>query len=171
MSFAAIVLGISICLTAVMTLALAPRLVRGTGEERRQLLCTAIPMAAVLLLRYGGEWILSLNGMGWRCTPRNVMSMLGVILAAVTVWRWMRVLSLKTLREGLLYLCGAAALCALCVVVFTFSLDVWRDETVTRGGQTMVRASSQNGGSGEVQCFAPVNSLVHGEKLEFDWYG
>lgn len=160
----------SVFCTAIMALALAPRLIRGTGTERRQMLLTAIPLAAVLLLRYGGEWVLALNGMGWRCTPRNVMSGFGAVLLAVTVWQWMKGLSLKNVRQALLYLCGAVALCALCVVVFTFSLDVWRDEVVVRDGQTMVRASNRNGGSGDVRCFAPVNSLVHGEELDFDWY-
>lgn len=169
MSFAAIAFIFSICCTAGMALGLAPRLARGTGAERKQMLFTAVPMAVVLLVRFGGEWVLSLNGMGWRCTPRNVMSMLGVLLLAVTVWRWMKGMSLRNVREALLYLCGAAALCAVCVTMFTFSLDVWRDEVVVREGQTMVRASNRNGGSGEVRCFVPVNGLVHGEELEFEW--
>ncbi|MCI8537793.1 MAG: hypothetical protein HFF18_03905 [Oscillospiraceae bacterium] len=171
MSFVEITFLFALCCTAVMALALSPRVVRGTGTERKQLLSSAVPMTAVLLLRYGGEWVLSLNGMGWRCTPGNVMSMLGIALLAVTVWRWMKGLNLKNLWEVLLYLCGAAALCAVCVGAFTFSLDVWRDEVVVRDGQTMVKASNRNGGSGEVRCFVPINGLVRGEELDFDWYG
>lgn len=141
--------------------------------EHKRLLQAAIPPAAVALLRFGGGAVLELFGMGWRCGPRYAMDFLLMGLMLVTAVRLTRISFDK--EHSPLWMCAALLLTAVMflaplvgffVVHPLFSLS---EEVVIRNGQTMVREYRINGGAAS-NCYAPVNNLVHGENLNFDWW-
>jgi len=162
-------------LTAAATLIFC--LVRSSGPERKKLLRTALLLGAVALLRFGGEAVLSWMDMGWRCTPRYVLDFMFGALLLITVYRCKRALGPLESRfssHPTVYwssqLALAVAMFLIPVSMVVFSMDNLSEEVVVRDGQEMVREFKINGGAVS-RCYAPVNGLVHGVELDYDWYG
>lgn len=141
--------------------------------ERKRLIFALIPPAAVALLRFGGGAVLALFGMGWRCGPRYAMDFILMGLMLVTAVRLTHISFDK--EHSPLWMCSAIFLAAVMflaplvgffVVHPMFSLT---EEVVVQNGQTMVREYRVNGGAVSY-CYAPINGLVHGENLNYDWW-
>ena len=147
------------------------------GAERKRLILALTPPAAVALLRFGGGALLAWFDMGWRCGPRNTMDVILVILLVVAMHRCTKVL--ERLADGhpsraTAYSFGALVLALAMFILpcaaFMYSiLFSWHDRVETKNGYTIVKEGNGHGTMGEVRCFLPVNSLVHGTELEYDW--
>lgn len=141
--------------------------------ERKQLILALTPPAAVALLRFGGGALLALFDMGWRCGPRYTMDFLLMGLMLVTAVRLTRISFDK--EHSPLWMCAALLLTAvmfLAPLVGFFAVHPMlrlTEEVVVRNGQTMVREYRINGGAVSY-CYAPINNLVHGENLNYDWW-
>ena len=145
--------------------------------EHKRLLRAAIPPAAVALLRFGGGVVLSWFGMGWRCGPRNIMDVILIVLFVVAMYHCTKVLEqLASVHpsKSVAYHLGAIVLMLAmfilpCAAFLYYTLGSWHDSVITQDGYTIVRASNGHGSMGEVRCFLPINSLVHGMELDYDW--
>lgn len=147
------------------------------SAERKQLILALTPPAAVALLRFGGGVVLSWFGMGWRCGPRNIMDVILIVLLVVAMYHCTKVLEqLASVHpsQSVAYHLGAIllmlAMFILPCAAFMYSiLFSWHDRVETKNGYTIVKEGNGHGTMGEVRCFLPVNSLVHGTELEYDW--
>jgi len=150
-------------------------LVRGSGAERKKLLYTVLLLGAVTLLRFGGGAVLSRMGMGWRLAPRYGMDFAFGVLLMVTAYRCGRALSLlegSCSAHPAAYWASRLALTAVLFLVpffmFVLSIDNLSEKVEVRNGQTLVWEYKINGGA-VFYCYAPVNSLIHGAELDYDW--
>lgn len=145
-------------------------------EKNKQLLRAAILPVSVALLRFGGGILLAQFNMGWRCGPRYTMDFILMILLVVTAFRFIWIIDTpadKELPYSPLWLCSFIALVAAMFIIpvsmLVLSMDNLSEEIVVRDGQTMVREYKINGGAVSY-CYAPINGLVHGEDLHYDWW-
>ncbi len=161
----------SVCALAAVA-ALIFCLVRGSGPEWRKLLYTALALGVVALLRFGGQAVLSLMGMGWRLAPRYAMDFVFGVLLMVTAYRCDRALGPLEhkwpARPSSYWFSRFALTAALFLVPFFMaglSVDRLFETVVVQDGQTMIREGKTNGGVVR-HYYAPVNSLVHGVELD-----
>ena len=145
--------------------------------EHKRLLQAVIPLSVVALLRFGGGVVLPWFGMGWRCGPRNIMDFILIVLLAVAMHRCTKVLEHLANEHPARAAAYSSSALALTLAMFILpcaaflysTLGSWHDSVVTQDGYTIVRASNGHGSMGEVRCFLPINSLVHGMELDYDW--
>lgn len=147
--------------------------------KNKQLLRAAILPVSVALLRFGGGALLAQFDMGWRCGPRYTMDFILMVLLVVTAFRFIWILGTpadKVPPYSPLWLCSFVALVAAMFIIpasmlvwSVSSMDNLSEEIVVRDGQTMVREYKINGGAVSY-CYAPINGLVHGEDLNYDWW-
>ena len=105
------------------------------------------------------------------------MDVILVILLVVAMHRCTKVLErLAGARPSRAAVCSFGALVLAlamfilpCAAFMYYTLGSWHDSVVTQDGYTIVRASNGHGSMGEVRCFLPINSLVHGMELDYDW--
>lgn len=146
-------------------------------SETKRLLRAAVPLSAVLLVRFGGGAVLALFDMGWRCGPRYAMDAILVILFIVAMYHCTTVLEqLASVHpsKSVAYHLGAIVLMLTmfilpCASFIHYTMFSWHDWVETKNGYTIVRESNGHGSMGEVRCFLPINGLVHGTALEYDW--
>ena len=145
--------------------------------ERKRLIRALIPPAAVALLRFGGGVVLSWFDMGWRCGPRYVMDFILIILLIAAMYHCTKVLDrLASVHptKSVAYYLGAIVLMLTmfilpCASFIHYILFSWHDWVETKNGYTIVKESNGHGSHGEIRCFLPINGLVHGTALEYDW--
>ena len=103
-------------LAVISAAAVVLGLIRGSGEPRKKLARSVLTLGALALLCFGGEFALSRMGMGWRCTPFNLMLFLCAVLLAVTLWRCMNVLSLLEGTRSVIQASGFVSLALVLVI-------------------------------------------------------
>lgn len=162
-------------LAAISAAAIALALIRGTGTPRKKLMRSVLLLSAAALLCFGGEFMLSRMGMGWRCTPFNIMLFLCVILLVVTLWRCMNALTLLENTRSIFQACGLVSLVLVMGITLAYTAGYfcflsWHDRVEPCDGQTIVYANDMHGGSGAHRYYAHINSLVHGEDLHIDFF-
>lgn len=148
-------------------------LVRGAEAEKRRLLRSLLLLGGMILLRFGGNYSLSKLDMGWRCTPRYVMSFLIWVLLVVTIARCLQTLvSLPEKRTSPIWLGSFLSLLTSAVFITLLMISLYSDRlnesVVSIDGQTVIRESKLNGGAVR-RFYLPVNCLVHGQELEYNW--
>ena len=115
---------------------------------------------------------MSLWGMGWRCTPRNIMDIAWMILlipAAFCLVKASGPLVKSPAFYNWVLLCGYAAICAAVLAIMVWSQTCWQDSVVVQDGRSVVIVSDGHGSFGNRKAFLPMNDLVHGQDLEYDW--
>jgi len=163
--------------TALGTATLVFCLAYGKEPERKKLRLSAFLACVILALRFGGGAVLARLDMGWRCTPRYTLDFILLLLLLISVYYAIQTFgtpgSKKTPRFPV-WICGFSSLIAAILIIpaLMLALSIGRlsEEVVTRDGQTMVREYRINGGAVSY-CYAPINSLVHGKSLDYDWWG
>ena len=148
-------------------------LVRGSGESRRKLVRSVLPLGGAALVCFGGEAVLAQFDMGWRCGPFNLMLLLCAALFVVMLWRCLNVLSLLENTRSILRASGFFSLALMLVIILAgtavyFLLFSWNDKLVPHNEHMIVRANNMHGGSGSWRYYAHINSLVHGVEIEHD---
>ena len=143
---------------------------------RKMLRLTFFLLGGLILLRFVGGTVLSLFGMGWRCTPRYTMNFLICILGIVCVALCLGAIQLP--QEKPLFFSTLVCTCSILsmfmsvllvmLLLLGMSLDKLNEHVYTVGGQTIVYEGTSNGGVVR-RFYLPVNSLIHGEELEYDW--
>ena len=148
---------------------------RGTDPARKRLLWSLLLLGGMLLLRFGGNYVLSMFDMGWRLVPREFMSFLCLALLVLSVFFCAQTLALPqedTPRHSLAYLGSLLSMFLATSFVFLLmcglSMDRLNESTVTMEGQALIRESKLNGGAVR-RFYLPVNFLVHGQELEYNW--
>lgn len=150
---------------------------RGRGASHKKLVCFASLLGTMFLICFGGNAILSLFGMGWRCTPFNVMLGIGAVLFIATLWFAMKELSiLKTINHAMIVSGLVSMILVLLMIpmflLIYFTLFSWHDKLATYEDQTIVCANDMHGGSCSWRYYTHVNNLVHGiEITQSDWWG
>ena len=148
-------------------------LIRGTEPAKKRLCRSLLLLGGMILLRFGGNYVLSWLNMGWRCTPRYVMSFLIWILVAVSIARCLQTLaSLPENRTSPIWL-GSFLSLLISAVFFTLLLivlysDRLHEAVITVNAQTIIKEGKMNGGAVR-RFYLPVNFLVHGQELEYSW--
>lgn len=148
-------------------------LVRGSGPAKKRLQQSLLLLGGMILLRFGGNCVLSWLNIGWRCTPRYLMSFLIWVLVVVSIARCLQTLaSLPENRTSLIWLgsffsliISAAFLTILMIALYS---DRLHEAVITVNGQTIIKEGKTNGGAVR-RFYLPVNFLVHGQELEYDW--
>lgn len=153
-------------------------IVRGKGVSHRILVLFASLLCAVLIICFGGQAILTLFDMGWRCTPFNTMLFLAAMLFIATLCFGMRELSVLKGSSSIEFGCGfISMLFAIAITLFSlfvyFHLLSWHDGLTTYNDQTIIYANDQHGGSCDWRYYTHINDLVHGAEIlqESGWIG
>lgn len=156
-------------------------LVRGTGEPWKKLVRSVLLLGGAALVCFGGEFVLSRMGMGWRCGPYNLMLFLCIVLFVIMLWRCMNVLSLQENTHSALKGLQTSGFISLVLVMgitlaYTaayFLLLSWHDDLAPHNGEMIVCANDMHGGSGSWRYYAHINDLVHGAEIEHEgrWHG
>lgn len=134
--------------------------------ETKRLIRVAIPLGIVLLIRFGGAVILALFGLGWRCTPRNIMNIVCMLLLLITTALLSTMIGAKYPWISLL---GCLSIIALGFGIVMYSQVYWHDSIKVQKGVAVVTESNGHGSIGERRCFIHVNDLLHGRELGYDW--
>lgn len=153
-------------------------IVRGKGISHKILVFSTSLLCVVAMLCFGGNAILSMFGMGWRCTPFNTMLMLCAILSIIILCcctcEFVRIKNTNIVLTG----CGciSMALVVNLIVISAvgyFHLSSWHDGLSTYNDQTIVYANDQHGGSCSWRYYTHINDLVHGVEIlqEVGWIG
>ena len=160
-------------LALISVAAVVLSLARGTGEPRKKPVRSVLLLGGAALVCFGGEFALSRMGMGWLCTPFNIMLFLCAVLFVVTMWRGMNALSLLEGTRSVIQASGFVALALVLVITLAgtplyFLLFSWHDKLAPHNEQMIVCANDMHGGSGSWRYYAHINDLVHGEEIEHD---
>lgn len=164
-------------LAVISAAAVVLGLIQGSGEPRKKLARSVLLLGTLALLCFGGEFALSRMGMGWRCTPFNIMLFLCAVLFVVTMWRGMNALSLLEGTRSVIQASGFVAMVLVMGITLAwaagyFTLLSWHDKLAPHNGEMIVCANDMHGGSGSWRYYAHINDLVHGEEIEHDgWWG
>ena len=168
----------AVVLVAMSIFSIVLCLIRGRGASHKMLVCFASLLGAMFLICFGGNAVLSLFGMGWRCTPFNIMLMLYAVFFIATlccgVWE---LLVLKD-AHPIMVRCGCISMVSSIVMILMltlayFQLSSWHDGLTTYNDQTIVYANDQHGGSCSWRYYDHINHLVHGEEITtlYGWRG
>ena len=153
----------------------------GCADSTKKVLSLpAVLLGISLLLRFGGEWALSLFGMGWRCTPRNILNLAWMVLLIMAAWRLLRDMPPPSKRSAsrpwvrlwenaLVCAAAAAILVTTLLIIPAYSQTYWDEWVLIQDGQSVVISSNGHGSVGERKAFLPINGLIHGRELEYDW--
>ena len=153
-------------------------IVRGKGISHKMLIFVVSLLGVVAMICLGGNAILSMLGMGWRCKPFNTMLNLCFVLVVYVllcgIWE---LISLKDTNPALIG-CGVTSIflaifITLMSAFFYFNAFSWRDGLTTYNDQTIVYANDQHGGSCDWRYYTHINDLVHGVEIlqEDGWIG
>ena len=153
-------------------------IVRGKGTSHKILIFFTSLLCVVAMVCFGGNAILSMFGMGWRCTPFNTMVGLCFVLfipiLLCSIWQLIHLEG----RNHTLIGCGVISMLLALVVIPMCSLIYFFDTSLSDNfteydGQTIVYASNGHGSYGSVwHYYTPINDLVHGTEITQDgWHG
>lgn len=171
------ILGIAIIVISVFYIVYC--IIRGRGTWHKKLVCFASLLGMMILICFGGNAILSLFGMGWRCTPFNAMLFLGAIFFIITLWYSMQELIVLKNANPTIVRCGIISMLLVIIITlaavflyFTLSSWCWYDDLTTYNEQTIVYATNGHGSFGSWRYYTHINDLVHGEQvLQDGWRG
>lgn len=162
-------------LITVFSLASLPVLVfcLTQGAEPKKLRRSLPLLGGTLLLRFGGTYVLSWLEMGWRLTPRYAMDFLVWALILVSIYQCMQAFALPQEKAPALpWMCSFLSMIAAGGLITLLMMGLYMDrlyESVTvLDGQAIIREGKTNGGVVR-RFYLPVNFLVHGQELEYDW--
>ena len=125
----------------------------------------------VLLLRFGGEWMLHLFALTWRRWVRSILELVGIaLLTGMGVWTGARLLrqagqpAARRAAAGvwLLVLVGSALLYGWVRLTFTY----WDDRVTVWEGRTVV---SEDTGIFEETFYAYAGPFARGREVLFVW--
>ena len=152
-------------------------IVRGKGISHKILVFFTSLLCVVAMLCFGGNAILSMFGMGWRCKPFNTMLQLCFVLVALLllcgIWE---LLSLKDTNPALVG-CGIISISLALIVIlissfFYFQATSWSDGLTVYEDQTIVYKTNGHGSFGSWHYYTHINDLVHGIEITQDgWHG
>ncbi|MDE7244738.1 MAG: hypothetical protein K2O18_12300 [Oscillospiraceae bacterium] len=150
---------------------------RGRGASHKKLVFFASLLSVMVLVCFGGNAILSIFDMGWRCTPFNNMLLLCSVLFIPTLWYGMK--EFIVLKDTNHILIGTGFISMLLVLImipvvlfFYFLFFSWHDGLTAYNDQTIVYANDMHGGSCSWRYYTHINSLVHGIEITQDgWWG
>lgn len=152
-------------------------IVRGKGALHKILVSLSSMLGVVVIVCFGGEVVLNLFGMGWRCAPFNIMLMLCAILSIIILGcctgEFIRINHANKVLTG----CGCTSMVLLVFVILMsafiyFPLASWHDGLTSYNNQTIVYANNCNGGSGNWCYYTHINDVVHGIEITQDgWRG
>ena len=153
-------------------------IVSGKGISHKMLVFFTSLLCVLAMICFGGEVVLNHFGMGWRCTPFNIMLILCVILFTVILCFGMRELMVLENANPIMVGCGFISMVlAVSIILITafgyFYLSSWHDGLTTYNDQTIVYANDQHGGSCDWRYYTHINDLVHGVEIlqEDGWIG
>lgn len=153
-------------------------IVRGKGISHKILVFFTSLLCVAAILCFGGNAILSMFGMGWRCTPFNIMLMLCALffiaILCYSIWELIVLEDANPVMVG----CGCISMVLSIVMILMltfayFHLSSWHDGLTTYNDQTIVYANDQHGGSCDWRYYTHINGLVHGAEIlqEDSWIG
>lgn len=148
----------------------------GKGAGHKILVCLASLWGVVFLICFGGNVILSIFDMGWRCKPFNIMLKLCCVLffPMLLCGLW-QLFHLEDPKPALALFGASSMFLAILITplsVFLYFESSWSDGLTTCNDQTIVYATDSHGGSGRWRYYLPVNDLVHGAEITQDgWHG
>ncbi|MDE6590454.1 MAG: hypothetical protein K2K53_08975 [Oscillospiraceae bacterium] len=148
----------------------------GRGVPRKKLLRSVLLLVGAALICFGSEAALEQFGMGWRCTPFNIMMFLCLALFTAMLLRCMNVFrhlenthwAVQASGRVLLVLLVLILVIKLFWVYAGFRLGSWYDSLEPFNGQMIVCARDVHGGSGAWYYYAHINSIVHGTQFARD---
>ena len=152
--------------------------VRGKGISRKILILFTALLCVAAMFCFGGNAILSIFGMGWRCKPFNAM--VGLCFALIVPVLMCVICELLCLKDTnpVLIRCGIISI-SLALIVISISSFLYfqytslSDAFTEYDGQTIVYATNGHGSYGSVwRYYIPINDLVHGTEITQDgWHG
>ena len=153
-------------------------IVRGKGISHKILVFSISLLCVVAILCFGGNAILSMFGMGWRCKPFNTMLQLCfVLIVPILLCSIKGLISLEDANPALIG-CGITSMfLAILVTLMSASLYFhflsWNDGLTTYNDQTIVYSNDQHGGSCAWRYYTHISDLVHGAEIlqEDSWIG
>lgn len=164
-------------LIAISIISVILCLIRGKGASHKKLVFFVSLLVIVAIICFGGQAALTLFGMGWRCTPFNIMLMLCAIFFIATLWCGVRELIVLKDANPIMVGCGLISMLLVIAITlisafFYFQLSSWHDGLTTYNDQTIVYANDQHGGSCSWRYYNHINSLVHGAEITiYGWHG
>ena len=152
--------------------------VRGKGISHKILIFFTALLCAVAMFCFGGNAILSVFGMGWRCEPFNAMlNLCFVLIIPILLCGVKGLISLKDTNPAFIG-CGVTSMFLAIFITllsssFYFTSFSWRDGLTTYNNQMIVYSNDQHGGSCAWRYYTHINGLVHGVEIlqEDGWIG
>lgn len=169
---------IFVAILVTISISVISCIVRGKGASHKRLVLFSSILGLVAMVCFGGQVVLNLFGMGWRCTPFNIMLMLCAILSIIILCCCIGDLFRFANTNIVLSACGCISMALVLnfIVIYAvgyFHLSSWNDGLSTYNDQTIVYANDQHGGSCSWRYYNHINSLVHGEEITtmYGWHG
>ena len=153
-------------------------IVRGKGISHKILVFFTSLLCVAAMLCFAGNAMLSIFGMGWRCTPFNTMlNLCFVLIISILLCGVKELISLKDTNPALIG-CGVTSMfLAIFITLMSaflyFTGFSWHDGLTTYNDQTIVYSNDQHGGSCAWRYYTHINDLVHGVEIlqEVGWIG
>ena len=152
-------------------------IVRGKGISHKILIFFTALLCAVAMFCFGGNAILSMFGMGWRCEPFNTMLHLCfVLIIPILLCGVKGLISLKDTNPAFIG-CGVTSMflaifITLLLSSFYFTSFSWSDGLTAYDDQTIVYKTNGHGSFGSWHYYTHINGLVHGIEITQDgWHG
>ena len=124
-------------------------IVRGKGILHKILVFFISLLCVVAMLCFGGNAILSMFGMGWRCEPFNIMVYLCFLLVVpVLLFGIWELISLKDTNPALIR-CGIISISLALIVIsisslLYFQFTSWGDGLTVYDNKTIIRNANGN---------------------------
>ena len=167
---------IFVAILVTISISVISCIVRGKVDKRLVLFSSMLSLVAMVC--FGGQVVLNLFGMGWRCTPFNIMLMLCAILSIIILCCCIGDLfhseNTNIALTGFGFISMVLVISFIVIYAFAyFHLASWHDGLTTYNDQTIVYANDQHGGSCAWQYYTHINDLVHGVEIlqEGSWRG
>lgn len=161
---------IFVAILVTISISVISCIVRDKGASHKRLVLFSSMLGLVAMVCFGGQVVLNLFGMGWRCTPFNIMLMLCAILSIIILCCCIGDLFRSENTNIVLIVCGFIPMVLVVnfIVIYAvsyFCLSSWHDGFTTYNDQTIIYANDQHGGSCSWRYYNHINSLVHGEEI------
>ena len=152
-------------------------IVRGKGLPRIILVFFTSLLCVGATLCFGGNAVLSMFDMGWRCEPFNIMLFLcSLLVVPVSLFGILQLISLKD-TNSVLIRCGILSISIALIVILIssflyFQLTSWSDGLTVYDAQTIVYKTNGHGSFGSWHYYTHINDLIHGIEITQDgWHG
>ena len=169
---------IFVAILVTISISVISCIVRRKGTSHKRLVLFSSMLGLVAMVCFGGQVVLNLFSMGWRCTPFNIMLMLCAILSIIILCCCIGDLFRSENTNIVSIVCGFIPMVLVVnfIVIYAvgyFHHSSWHDGLTTYNDQTIVYANDQHGGSCSWRYYNHINSLVHGVEIlqEDSWIG